>query len=103
MIGDAVLVKGKRGTRGKMVQMGETKRGKYNLKARAERQQQTRQRIVESAWELHRANGPARTTITDIAKRAGVQRRTVYNHFPDELSLGRHSPRSMPITGATSR
>ena len=70
-----------------MVQMGETKRGKYNLKARAERQQQTRQRIVETAMELHRIHGPAQTTITNIAKRAGVQRRTVYNHFPDELSL----------------
>jgi AcrR family transcriptional regulator len=67
--------------------MGETKRGKYNLKARAERQQQTHQRIIETAVELHRAYGPAQTTITDIAKRAGVQRRTVYNHFPDELSL----------------
>jgi AcrR family transcriptional regulator len=70
-----------------MVQMSETKRGKYNLKARAERQQQTRQRIIETAVELHRTHGPAQTTITDIAKRAGVQRRTVYNHFPDELSL----------------
>ena len=68
-----------------MVRSG--KRGKYNLKARAERQQQTRQRIVETAVELHRAYGPAQTTITDIAKRAGVQRQTVYNHFPDELSL----------------
>jgi AcrR family transcriptional regulator len=67
--------------------MGETKRGKYNLKARAERQQQTRQRIVEATVELHRAYGPAQTTITEIAKRSGVQRRTVYNHFPDELSL----------------
>jgi AcrR family transcriptional regulator len=63
------------------------KRGKYNLKARAERQQQTRQRIVETAVELHRAYGPAQTTITDIAKRAGVERQTVYNHFPDELTL----------------
>src|SRR5215212_4105048 len=68
-----------------MVRSG--KRGKYNLKARAERQQQTHQRIVETAVELHRAYGPAQTTITDIAKRAGVQRQTVYNHFPDELSL----------------
>jgi AcrR family transcriptional regulator len=64
-----------------------TKRGKYNLKARAERQQQTRQRIVETAVELHKTYGPAQTTITDIAKRAGVERQTVYNHFPDELSL----------------
>ena len=70
-----------------MVQKGETKRGKYDLKARAERQQRTRQRIVETAVELHKIHGPAQTTITDIAKRAGVQRRTVYNHFPDELSL----------------
>jgi len=69
-----------------MVRSGK-KRGKYNLKARAERQQQTHQRIVETAVELHRAYGPAQTTITDIAKRAGVQRQTVYNHFPDELSL----------------
>ena len=69
-----------------MVRSGK-KRGKYNLKARAERHQQTRQRIVETAVELHGAYGPAQTTITDIAKRAGVQRQTVYNHFPDELSL----------------
>ena len=69
----------------KMARSG--KRGKYNLKARAERYQQTRQRIVEATLELHRTAGPARTTITDIAKRAGVERQTVYNHFPDELSL----------------
>jgi AcrR family transcriptional regulator len=63
------------------------KRGKYNLKVRAERYQQTRQRIVEATVELHRTAGPARTTITEIAKKAGVERQTVYNHFPDELSL----------------
>jgi AcrR family transcriptional regulator len=63
------------------------KRGKYNLKARAERYRKTRQRIVEATVELHRTAGPARTTITEIAKKAGVERQTVYNHFPDELSL----------------
>jgi AcrR family transcriptional regulator len=68
-----------------MVRSG--KRGKYNLKARAERQQQTRQRIVESTVELHRTLGPQRTSVTDIAKLAGVRRQTIYNHFPDELSL----------------
>ena len=62
-------------------------RGRYNLKARAERHRQMHQRIVEAALELHRIHGPAQTTITDIAKRAGVERQTVYNHFPDELSL----------------
>ena len=63
------------------------KRGKYNLKKRAERQQQTRQRILETTLELHQTLGPQQTTVTDIAKRAGVQRQTIYNHFPDELSL----------------
>jgi AcrR family transcriptional regulator len=63
------------------------KRGKYNLKARAQRYQKTRQKIIETAVELHRTYGPAKTTITEIAKKAGVERQTVYNHFPDELSL----------------
>ncbi len=70
-----------------MARSGE--RGRYNLKARAERQQQTRRRIVEAAVDLHRTYGATQTTITDIAKRAGVRRQTVYNHFPDELSLFR--------------
>jgi AcrR family transcriptional regulator len=69
-----------------MAQVGK-KRGKYNLKARAERYRKTRQRIVEAAVELHRTAGPARTTVTEIANKAGVERQTVYNHFPDELSL----------------
>ena len=60
---------------------------KLKLKARAERQAQTRQRIVAAAVELHSTVGPARTTISAIAERAGVQRQTVYAHFPDERSL----------------
>jgi AcrR family transcriptional regulator len=63
------------------------KRGKYNLKARAERYHETRQRIVEATLDLHRSRGPVQTTITDIATKAGVKRQTVYNHFPDELAL----------------
>ena len=61
---------------------------KYELKKRAERQQQTRQRIVEAAVELHTELGPAATSISAIADRAGVQRHTVYSHFPTELDLG---------------
>jgi AcrR family transcriptional regulator len=60
---------------------------KYDLKARAEAQQQTRQRIVRVTMELHEEVGPAHTTITEIARRAGVQRLTVYNHFPHEAEL----------------
>jgi AcrR family transcriptional regulator len=60
---------------------------KYELKRRAERQAQTRRRIVEAAVELHRTKGPARTTLSDVARRAGVQRHTLYRHFPDERAL----------------
>jgi AcrR family transcriptional regulator len=60
---------------------------KYELKARAERQEETRRRITEATVELHRTVGPARTTIAAIAERAGVQRLTVYRHFPDERTL----------------
>ena len=59
----------------------------YTLKRRAEQQAQTRQRIVESAVDLHGSVGPAATTISMIADRAGVQRHTLYAHFPDERSL----------------
>jgi AcrR family transcriptional regulator len=60
---------------------------KYDLKVRAERQQETRRRIVEAATALHQEVGPARTTVAEIARRAGVQRLTVYNHFPEEGEL----------------
>jgi AcrR family transcriptional regulator len=59
----------------------ETRR--YELKARAESQRATRERIVSAAAELHEEVGVARTTVAEIARRAGVQRLTVYNHFPD--------------------
>jgi AcrR family transcriptional regulator len=60
---------------------------KYELKQRAESVTETRQRIVEATVELHTSLGPARTTISAIAERAGVQRLTVYRHFPDERAL----------------
>ena len=50
---------------------------------RALTEAETRQRIVEATVELHETLGPAKTTIKAIAERAGVQRATVYNHFPD--------------------
>ena len=49
----------------------------------------TRQRIAEAAFELHATVGPAQTSISAVAERAGVQRHTVYNHFPDMTSLVR--------------
>ncbi|HVD13805.1 MAG TPA: TetR/AcrR family transcriptional regulator [Actinomycetota bacterium] len=60
---------------------------KYEMKRRAERLAETRRRITEATIELHRTVGPAATQINEVARRAGVQRMTVYNHFPDEASL----------------
>ena len=63
-----------------------TKRA-YRMRRRAELQEQTRLRITEAAVELHGTLGPARTSVTAVAERAGVERATVYRHFPDERSL----------------
>jgi AcrR family transcriptional regulator len=63
-----------------------TKR-RYELKQRAVEMAETRRRITEAAVELHGTVGPARTTLSAVAERAGVQRHTVYRHFPDELAL----------------
>ena len=63
-----------------------TKRS-YRMGRRAELQEQTRQRITEAAVELHGTLGPARTSVTAVAERAGVERATVYRHFPDERAL----------------
>ena len=57
------------------------------LKKRAESQAETRRRIVEAAVELHGTIGPALTTVSMVAERAGVQRHTFYAHFPDERDL----------------
>jgi AcrR family transcriptional regulator len=59
----------------------------YTLKRRAEQQAETRRKIVEAAVDLHGSIGPALTTISMVADRAGVQRHTLYAHFPDERSL----------------
>jgi AcrR family transcriptional regulator len=57
------------------------------MKRRAELEEQTRRRITESTVALHEEVGPARTSISAIAERAGVRRSTVYRHFPDEETL----------------
>ena len=63
------------------------KKRDYRLGKRAEKQDETRRRIVEAAVELHGTVGPARTSVSQIAEKAGVQRHTYYAHFPEERGL----------------
>lgn len=66
--------------------MSDRKR-KYEKRRRAEAEAETRLRITESAVELHGSLGPARTSMSAVAERAGVRRSTLYRHFPDERAL----------------
>jgi len=59
----------------------------YRMSRRLESVEETRSRIAAATFELHATIGPARTTISAVAERAGVQRHTVYHHFPDLTSL----------------
>jgi AcrR family transcriptional regulator len=71
------------------IQNNPKRRRTYRLKARADQQAQTRLKITEAVVALHEELGPARTTISDVAERAGVGRMTVYKHFPTEAELFR--------------
>ena len=57
------------------------------MRKRAEQMDEVRQRIIEAAVELHGSIGPAHTTITALARQAGVTRMTVYRHFTDEAAI----------------
>jgi len=60
---------------------------RYELKKRAEDVAATRRRITEAAVALHGTLGPSRTTMSAVAEQAGVERRTLYRHFPTEADL----------------
>jgi AcrR family transcriptional regulator len=59
----------------------------YELRARADAMNRTRARITRAAIELHGTIGPAATTMSAVAERAGVTRATLYRHFPNETEL----------------
>lgn len=63
------------------------KKRSYQQSRRAAATEETRRRITEAAMDLHRTIGPRLTTVAEIARKAGVERLTVYNHFPDEAAL----------------
>ena len=60
-----------------------------SIRAQASRQSSGRNAPADRRRddELHEERGAAETTISEIAKRAGVGRVTVYRHFPDEEAL----------------
>ncbi|MGH2988051.1 MAG: TetR/AcrR family transcriptional regulator [Solirubrobacterales bacterium] len=68
-------------------QSSTTRKRAYRKRLRADQEADTRRRITEATVDLHGSVGPARTTVSAVAERAGVQRATVYRHFPDEQSL----------------
>ena len=78
----------------------------YSMGRRREQLDSMRQRITEAAFELHATVGPAQTSISAVADRAGVQRHTVYHHFPDMTSLMQactaHGMRTTGIPDAAS-
>jgi AcrR family transcriptional regulator len=79
----------------------ESQKRPYRKKRRARLEDETRLRITESAMELHGSVGPARTSISAVAERAGVRRSTVYRHFAHEAALfdacGSHWARLNPV------
>ncbi len=87
----------------------ETTKRRYEKMARAAQEEATRRSIIEAAIGLHGTVGPAYTTISAIAERAGVRRATVYRHFPDERALflgcsgtwGERNPPPDPATWAS--
>ena len=68
-------------------QKSPTRKRAYQKAKRAEDEWRTKERIVEAAEHLHGTLGPARTTVSAVAGRAGVTRATVYRHFADEEAL----------------
>jgi AcrR family transcriptional regulator len=64
-----------------------TKARRYRKRRRAEQEAETRERIAAATVRLHETVGPAKTTVSAVAREAGVQRATVYRHFPDAEAL----------------
>ena len=58
------------------------KRRSYRLGKRADAATDTRRRILEATLNLHDEQGIVRTSVRDVAGRAGVSPATVLNHFP---------------------
>lgn len=49
--------------------------------------EQARDRLLDAAESCYAERGPTKTRMSDIADRAGVHRRTVYDYFPTKDAL----------------
>jgi AcrR family transcriptional regulator len=54
---------------------------------RERRKQETRQRLIESAWNLFRERGYDRTTVADITEAADVAKGTFFNYFATKEAI----------------
>lgn len=63
----------------------------YRSKARAEAAEQTRARIRAAAAELFVSRGYEATSLKEVAERAGVGERTLYDSFGSKIRLLRHT------------
>jgi AcrR family transcriptional regulator len=63
----------------------------YRSPARTAAAEETRGRIREAARELFIAQGYQGTTLKDVAERAGVGERTLYDSYGNKLGLLRHT------------
>ena len=57
------------------------------MRVTAEKKQETRQRIVDSARNLFNEKGFEQTTTRDIAEAAGIAAGTMFNYFPTKEAL----------------
>ena len=71
--------------------MSEAVKRQYNSTRRQEQASETRARILRAAHDLFVAKGYGRTTIAQIAQRAGVAVETVYAAFRNKATLLRQA------------
>ena len=74
-------------TEGDAAGPGRGRRARRTSGIRERRRQQTRDRIVDAAAELFAERGFDAVSVVEIAQRAGVVEKTVFNHFPVKEGL----------------
>jgi AcrR family transcriptional regulator len=58
-----------------------------NVDRQTRRREQTRQEIVDAAWELARTAGLTGITLRDVAERVGMRAPSLYSHFESKHAI----------------